>query len=75
MNMPVKLRRFILERHEDVSNFSGAGIVVEGVEFSNGWVALTWRTHLTSVCFYPSVKVAEEIHGHDGMTVLKWLDV
>lgn len=71
---PTKMRRFILRRNEDVSGLSGTGVVVEGVEFSNGWVALTWRTPLTSVCFYPSVKVAAEIHGHEGATVLEWID-
>ena len=74
MNIPVKLRRFVLQRDEDVNNFSGTGIVVEGVEFSNGWVALTWRSHLTSLSFYSSIKVAEEVHGHDGKTKLIWLD-
>lgn len=71
---PTKMRRFIFRRLEDVSGLSGEGVVVEGVEFSNGWVALTWRTPLTSVCFYPSIKTAIEIHGHEGSTVLEWID-
>ena len=71
---PTYMRRFVFERFEDVGGMSGTGDVVEGVEFSNGWVALTWRTHLTSVCFYPNIKTAVAIHGHEGRTRLRWVD-
>lgn len=36
------IRRFIL-RSEDVSGTSGTGVVAEGVEFSNGQVAIHWN--------------------------------
>jgi len=70
----IRMRRFVLERTDDVSGLFGTGTVVEGVEFTSGWVALNWRTHPSSVSFYQNVRTAEEIHGHDGRTVLRWLD-
>ena len=37
------MRRFLLERIEDVSGVAGTGWVAEGIQFTNGCVALTWR--------------------------------
>ena len=37
---------------------------------SNGRCALTWLTPLTSVCWYDSAYVLEEIHSHGGKTLL-----
>lgn len=71
---PTQMRRFVFDRIEDAGGLSGTGQVVEGVEFSGGWVALTWLSPLTSVCFYPNIKTAIEIHGHEGRTKLRWLD-
>lgn len=66
------LRPFVLHRMEDVTGVSGTGIVAEGVEFSNGWVALTWLTEYTSVVFYPSMGSVYAIHGHQGKTDVVW---
>ena len=62
------MRPFWLQRVEDESGVSGVGLVAEGVEFSNGWCALTWLTGHKSVAFYPSLEEVEAIHGHDGKT-------
>lgn len=62
------MKRFWLERIEDVSGTSGTGTVAEGIVFSNGWCALHWLTKYTSVAFYQSVVELEAIHGHDGRT-------
>jgi hypothetical protein len=66
--------RFQMKRLTDVTGISGTGIVAEGVQFSNGWVALTWLTAHTSVVFYPSIADVYAIHGHQGSTVVVWLD-
>lgn len=68
------LRRFVFSREEDVSGISGTGIVCEGVEFSDGTVALKWLSHTTSVAFYANVKQMLAIHGHQGGGVVKWID-
>lgn len=62
------MRRFWLERAEDVSGTSGTGRVAEGIVFSNGWCALHWLSKYTSVAFYQSVAELEAIHGHEGRT-------
>lgn len=67
-------RRFHLLRIEDVNGMSGEGVVAEGVEFSNGFAALTWLTHLPCVTVYTSVSIIEKIHGHEGKTVLRYDD-
>lgn len=63
-------RRFHLERKEDVSGSSGTGVVAQGCQFANGQAVMTWLTPLTSVCVYHSLDVLEQIHGHEGKTVV-----
>lgn len=71
----VTLRRFVLERAEDVSGTSGTGTVAEGVEFSNGQVVVHWLSQLESVNVYANARVLEKLHGHEGRTVVRWVDV
>lgn len=68
------MKRFHLQRNEDITGISGTGIVAEGVQFSNGWIALTWLTEHTSVVFYPKIEDVYFIHGHSGATQVVWLD-
>jgi hypothetical protein len=68
------MRRFHLQRNEDLTGVSGTGCVAEGVVFSNGWVAMTWLTEHISIVFYPSIKDVEAIHGHGGMTTIVFED-
>lgn len=68
------MRRFNLERLEDETGISGTGIIVEGVRFSDGSVALRWLSNLTSWAIYRSMDEVETIHGHGGKTVVRWLD-
>lgn len=70
-----RARLFHLQRDIDATGVSGTGRVAEGVEFSNGWVALTWLTAHTSVVFYPSMEDVEFIHGHNGQTRIVFEDV
>ncbi len=44
--------------------------MVEGVEFTNGWVALRWLSAKSSICFYQSLEEVRAIHGHGGKTEL-----
>lgn len=72
--MAERARRFELHRDEDPTGVSGTGIVAEGVEFRNGWVALTWLTATTSLVFYPSIANVDQIHGHGGQTQIVYVD-
>lgn len=68
------MRRFVFERYVDHSDFSGTGTVMEGVEFSDGRVALTWLSEWPSIVIWPDIDMAVTVHGHGGDTVLRWLD-
>ena len=60
-------------RDEDVSGVSGTGAVAEVVEFSNGWVAVSFYSFtadVPNVIVYSSLADAETIHGHKGRTKL-----
>lgn len=66
------IRRFHLQRNEDVHHVSGTGIVAEGAEFTNGMIALSWLTPTPSLNTYPNIRCVEEIHGHEGRTLIVW---
>jgi hypothetical protein len=68
------IRRFVLNRTEDLSGTSGTGIVAEGVRFTDGTVALRWTVELKSTAVYDSVDDLIAIHGHDGATTVVWAD-
>jgi len=68
------VRRFVLQRNEDVSGVSGTGVVAEGVEFSDGTVVIRWRGEYSSTVIWPDLRHVEVIHGHDGRTVIQFLD-
>lgn len=70
-------------RQTDTSGISGVGVVAEGIEFSDGTVALRWNVlpgnpghgYPTSVVFHDKgVESVERIHGHNGATRIVWLD-
>jgi len=68
------LRRFHFLRKEDVSGTSGCGVVAEGVEFSDGHVALTWLSRFPSINLYDCIDDVVSIHGHDGRTQIVFDD-
>lgn len=67
-------RRFHLVRDIDETGTSGTGVVVEGLEFTDGTVALRWLTATTSTAIYASIADVETIHGHGGKTRVEWID-
>src|SRR5688572_32930897 len=70
-------RRFELHRDSDITGVSGTGVVAEGIAFTDGTVALRWRSEWpTSVVFHDrGVEAVRKVHGHGGSTRLVWLDV
>jgi hypothetical protein len=74
MLMGRRMRRFHLERDQDVSGISGTGTVAEGVEFRDGQTVVKWLTHVNSLAVYPDVVALVAIHGHNGLTRLVWDD-
>jgi hypothetical protein len=63
-----EIRKFHLERHEDVSGLSGVGIVAVGVIYPSGMCVMEWCTPIKSVGHYNSIADLEALHGHEGRT-------
>ncbi|MEW9530767.1 hypothetical protein [Microbispora sp. NPDC049125] len=68
------MRRFVLYRNEDVSGVSGVGVRVWGVQWPDGAVAYRWNTPLATTCVADKVEDVVAIHGHNGATMLIWVD-
>ena len=70
------MRRFNLVRTEDETGISGVGRVAEGVEFSDGKIAMTWCVEglPKSYAVYESAEAVDRIHGHNGKTRIEWVD-
>jgi hypothetical protein len=68
-------RRFELFRRVDVSGVSGTGVVAEGAEWSDGTVALRWIGEFpTTTVWQDGIDALLAVHGHNGNTVIRWLD-
>ncbi|MGZ0149188.1 hypothetical protein ACXJJ3_19120 [Kribbella sp. WER1] len=73
--VPDAPRRFVLQRDVDVSGISGTGDIAEGVEWSDGTVALRWRGKwATTVVWDYGLDALLAVHGHGGKTFVRWLD-
>lgn len=59
---------FYLLRRHDHSGVSGTGVVAEGIEFTDGRVAMRWLTDTASTCCYDSLDDLIGVHGHGGST-------
>jgi hypothetical protein len=71
---PREPRLFHLVRHHDVSGVSGTGAVAEGVEWSDGGVALRWRGRWSATSIWETgLEAVLAVHGHEGATVVRWL--
>lgn len=68
------LRRFILRRAADPTGVSGPGLIAAGVQLPSGRCVLEWAPPAASVVIHASAAEIESIHGHQGSTVLEWLD-
>ena len=71
---PFVPHRFRLHRHRDPSGVSGTGDVAEGVEFSDGAVAVRWLGEHPSTAAWGGTDDVLHIHGHNGQTEIRWID-
>lgn len=73
------MRTFQLVRHADASGISGTGVVAEGIEWSDGSVALRWLSKNRSDGVRPTTVVHESLdsvialHCHGGSSVVEWI--
>lgn len=75
---PPAFRRFVLERILDLTGVSGVGAVALGCVFPSGRVVTQWRETAEvgpgSIAVYDSLDQVVAIHGHDGSTVIRFID-
>ena len=69
-----KCRRFYIQRNEDVHGLSGTGRVAEGVKFPDGTCVIKWNSNTSSIAIYNNIEELEYLHGHDGKTIVVWID-
>ncbi len=67
-------RRFRLVRYFDVSKVSGTGDVAEGIQYSDGAVAVRWCSDHPCTSIWDSIDDMLAVHGHGGRTVVDWID-
>lgn len=65
--------RFVLVREHDASGVSGVGVVAEGLEFTDGRVAMRWLSNTSSISVFDSVADVRAVHGHGGNTKIRWV--
>jgi hypothetical protein len=64
----------ILHRYKDNSNVSGTGVVADIFEAPDGAVAIRWRGEHPAWGIWPDIRDLEAIHGHQGDSVVQYLD-
>jgi hypothetical protein len=67
-------RLFVFRRFADSHGVSGRGVAMEGGQWPDGRVVLTWLGPYSSLVHWPDIEQAVTIHGHAGETALAWLD-
>ena len=65
-----QIKEFHLVRIEDETGISGTGMVARGVILPSGAVVMEWQTFHSSICYYKNIGDVEEIHGHNGKTLV-----
>lgn len=74
-NLTSHCKTFTFVRDVDESGVSGTGVVAEGIEFSNGKVAVCFLSDkVKSAIVYDSIEDAVAIHGHGGKTRLVYTE-
>lgn len=68
------MRRFYLDRLKDLTGVSGPGVVAEGVEFADKTVVVRWYGKYASTVLWADIDSALIVHGHGGLTVIRWVD-
>src|SRR5688500_19008503 len=68
---------FSLLRNQDMHKTSGTGIVLWGVQFPDGQIAVRWNTDTASTVIYDSFEdfLAIHVENHPNGNVINWLNV
>lgn len=73
---PAHPRTFDLVRYHDVSEVSGIGIIAQGTQFRDGQTVVQWcvPNMPRAVQIWDSLDDVLTIHGHGGLTVVRFHD-
>jgi hypothetical protein len=71
--MQRQARLFRLVRHTDPAGLQATGTLAEGVEWSDGAVALRWRGPWPSTSTWDCIEALLAVHGTGGRTQIHWL--
>ncbi|MEV6341233.1 hypothetical protein AB0M12_41750 [Nocardia vinacea] len=71
------VRVFVLYRIEDVTGYSGIGVVANGIEWPDGRATIRWCVpeKPQSTTDFDSMQDLVDIHGHDGATHVVYVDL
>lgn len=70
------MRLFELNRHKDITGISGEGLVAYAVEFTRSKrCAVSWQSNTPSVAIHSSLRTATAVHGHNGASTFKQIDL
>jgi hypothetical protein len=69
-------RLFRLVRYDDPSGVSGCGVVGQGFQAPDGAVAMRWCVPTLPATWnlFDSIEDLQLLNGHNGRTVVKWVD-
>lgn len=68
------MKQFVLNRMVDESGVSGIGYVSTGVILPSGKVVMEWLRTPNAVSIYDSIEDLISIHGHEGSTIVEYIE-
>lgn len=69
------IKTYKLVRNKDVTGVSGTGIVGFIAELPSGRCVLEWISNHPTITIFNNIKEIELIHGHDGKSVIKCIEM
>lgn len=69
-----RLRRFWLNRAQDMSGVSGTGLVACGTQLPTGRCVIEWFGEVRGLDIYDNIGEVVKVHGHEGATKVVWID-
>jgi hypothetical protein len=57
-----------------VTGVSGTGLIAQGIEFDSGRCVIEWLTSINSIAIYQSIDDVIAIHGHEGKTIVTYVN-
>ena len=70
----MKLHLYKLNRKVDVSGSSGVGQVAHAIGLKSGKVVMWWNGEISSIVIYDSIANVEDLHSHNGATLIETID-